>query len=71
MNGRGWMMEDGRSLPIREFIFLVHFSKLTNCYISRKQVLYMAAGDASQIIPVQIMHVFMLCCSTEIEHVQF
>ena len=31
----------------------------------------MAAGDASQITPVQIMHAFILCCFAQIEHVQF
>ena len=30
----------------------------------------MAAGDTSQTTPVKIMHVFMLCCSTQIVHVQ-
>ena len=29
----------------------------------------MAAGDASQTTPVQIMHTFVLCCFTQIEHV--
>ena len=28
----------------------------------------MAAGNASQTIPVQIMNVFMLSCSTQIMH---
>ena len=31
----------------------------------------MAAGDASQTTPVQITHIFMLCCFAEIEQVQF
>ena len=31
----------------------------------------MAAGDASQTTPVQITHIFMLCCFTQIEQVQF
>ena len=26
----------------------------------------MAAGEASQTTPMQIMHVFVLCCSTQI-----
>ena len=30
----------------------------------------MAAGDPRQTTPVQIMHVFVLCCFTQIEHVQ-
>ena len=31
----------------------------------------MAAGEACQTTPVQITHVFVLCCFTQIEHVQF
>ena len=31
-----WKMEDELSLPMGEFIFLVHFRQLTNCYISVK-----------------------------------
>ena len=31
----------------------------------------MAAGDASQTTPVQIMNVFVLCSFTQIEHVLF
>ena len=30
----------------------------------------MAGGDPSQTIPVQIMHAFVLCCFTQIEHMQ-
>ena len=30
----------------------------------------MAAGKAIQATPVQITHVFMLCCITQIMHVQ-
>ena len=41
-----WTMDDGR------------------CYISTKhaKLSAMKTGDASQTIPVQITHVFMLCC---------
>ena len=31
-----WKMEDELSLPMGEFIFLVRFRQLTNCYISVK-----------------------------------
>ena len=32
----------------------------------------MSAGNVSQTAPVQITHVFMLCCTTQIMgHVQF
>ena len=30
-----------------------------------------AAGDASQTTLVQIMYVFLLCCSTQIAHMEF
>ena len=44
------------------FIYTVHvcYSKLT---FSSSTI---AAGKASQTTPVQIAHVFMLCCTTQI-----
>ena len=41
-------------------------SKLTNCYISARMLSAMAAGDTSQTTPAQIVHIFVLCCSTQI-----
>ena len=66
-------MEDKLSLPMGEFIFLVCFRKLTNCYISKKhtKLRAMTAGDTSQTIPVQITTYFVLYCFIQIEHVRF
>ena len=50
------MIKDELFLPMGE----PTCSKLTNCYISRSKLRAMAAGDASQTTPVQIMHA--LCC---------
>ena len=54
-----WKMENELSLPMSEFIFLEHFSQLTNCYIILKhsKLRAMTPGNASQITPVQITHI--------------
>ena len=48
MDDGQWMIEDELFLPMGEFIFLVHFSRLTSCYISAKYIKLsaMAAGDS-------------------------
>ena len=55
------------------FMFAVYYmytscSKLTiaNCYISARMLSAMAAGDTRQTTPAQIVHIFVLCCSTQI-----
>ena len=49
-----WTMEDELSITVGEFIFLVCFRQLTNCYISTKhsKLSAIAAGDPSQTTPV-------------------
>ena len=60
---RRWMMEDELSPPLGEFIFLLRFSQLTNCYISAKhtKLSTMATGEASQTTPVQSTPKLRMC----------
>ena len=38
MDDGQWKMDNELSLPMSELIFLVCFSKLSNCYISAKHI---------------------------------
>ena len=73
-----WKTDNKLSLPMGEFRFLLHFMHSPCMYVSlqiatlvQSMLSAMAAGDASQTTQVQIMHAFMLCYFTQIEHVQF
>ena len=46
-----------------------HAVSLHNATLARSMLISMPAGDASQTTPVQIMQVYVLCCSTQIAHV--
>ena len=48
-----------------------HVVILQTATLAQSKLRTMAAGDASQTAPVQIAHVFVLCCSRQIVHVQF
>ena len=68
------------SLPMGELLFLLRMFYIYSSQCSiRLQIAILArsikhygrGGDPSQTIPVQIMHAFMSCCFTQIEHMQF
>ena len=72
------MMEDGRRKMKDEFhsllvslYFLYVSVSLQIPTLAQNMLSTMVAGDASQTTPVQIMHIFMMCCFTHIELVQF
>ena len=76
----GWqIVTNYRSVWVSFMVFVLYVyilcSKLTNCFISAKQLGPMAAVDASQTTPVQITNVFMFSCCVVLHklclHVQF
>ena len=78
MDDGQWIMDDELSLPMGEFIFHSPCSNLSLPSMSLQiatlawsTLSTMVAGDTSQTTPVKIIHVFVLCCFAQIEHMQF